>query len=79
VEDHTLYIGPNPTSGNLAIQSDVLLHQIDVYTLAGVRVQTQNVYWSSCMLEMSTYEPGLYVVHVYDENGSCFTRRIVLE
>jgi hypothetical protein len=79
VEDHTLYIGPNPTNGNLAIHSDVQFRRIDVYTLAGIRVQTQEVYGSSCMLDLSTYEPGLYVVHVHDENGSCFTRRIVLE
>ena len=77
--DHTLYIGPNPTSEKLTIESDELLSRIDLYTLAGVRLQTQEVSGSSFMLEMSMYEPGLYVVHVYNENGSCFARRIVLE
>jgi hypothetical protein len=77
--EHTLYIGPNPTSGNLAIQSDVLLHQIDVYTLAGVRVQTHEVYGSSFLLEMTTYAPGVYMVHIREKDGRLFTRRIVLE
>jgi hypothetical protein len=79
VEEHTLYIGPNPTSGNLAIRSDVRLSRIELFTLAGIRVQTQDVHSSSCILEMSMFEPGIYVMHVYDEDGGYFTGRIVLD
>ncbi len=79
VEEHTVYIGPNPTNGNLAIHSDVQLIRIELFTLAGIRVQTQEVHSSSCILEMSKFETGLYVLHVYDEDGGYFTRRIVLD
>ncbi len=79
VEDHTLYIGPNPTNGDIYMQSNEQLSRIELFTLAGIRVQTQEVHSSSCILEMSKFEPGLYVLHVYDEEGRCFTRRIVLE
>ena len=79
VENHTLYIGPNPTNGNLVIQSDVKLSQIELFTSTGIRVQTQEVHSSSCVLEMSKFKPGIYVVLVYEEDGRYFTRRIVLD
>jgi hypothetical protein len=78
-ENHTLYIGPNPTSGNLSIHSDMQLRRIDLFTLAGIRLQTQEVDGYDCMLDVSAYESGLYVAHVYDANGNCIKRRIVHE
>jgi hypothetical protein len=79
VEDHTVYIGPNPTNGDIYMQSNEQLSRIELFTLAGIRVQTQEVHSSICILEMSKFEPGLYVLHVYDEDGGYFTRRIVLD
>jgi gingipain R len=64
--DIALY--PNPTSGVVNIKAEAM-RQITVVNMMGQVVMTQNLDSDEAVLDLSTFNNGMYLVNVMTENG----------
>lgn len=74
---HNLNVFPNPTSGTLNLNGDVLVSAftVEIVDAAGrIVLRTQN----EKVLDLSPLENGVYFVNITPDNGGVITRRIVL-
>ena len=63
----TLY--PNPTSGMVNIKAEAM-RQVSVVDVMGQVVMTQNVDNDEVMIDMSTFNNGMYLVNIITEKGN---------
>ncbi len=62
-------IYPNPTSGMVNIKAETM-QQVSVYNMMGQLVMTQIVDNDEVVIDMSTFENGMYVVGIMTEKGN---------
>ena len=60
---------PNPTSGMVNIKAEAM-RQVAVYNMTGQVVMIQAVDNDNVMLDMSTFENGMYLVNIITDNGN---------
>lgn len=56
---------PNPTQGNVNIQYNAVINQVDVYNTLGQRVNTQNFDNNQVTVDMSQLSAGTYLLKLY--------------
>jgi len=69
-------IYPNPTNGNLNIESEANILQIDVSNSLGQLVLTNT---SKSSIDIATLAQGLYILKITDENGNLGVKKILKE
>lgn len=78
VENHTLYIGPNPTSDFLYLKADFLIEDIEVIDALGKCVLRQKSFGYNDQIDVSHLHQGAYTLKVIDHQGysviKCVTR-----
>ena len=70
-EDWTnnVLVYPNPTSGMVNIKAEAI-QQISVVNMMGQVVMLQSVDTNEVMIDMSTFQSGVYLVNIITENGN---------
>lgn len=68
-------IYPNPTRGNLIIETDLMNFKIKILDAFGRRVVTVE---NEKQLDLSAYPPGIYFLQIYDANRFLRTQRIII-
>ena len=60
---------PNPTSGMVNIKANAML-QVSVVNMMGQVVLMQNIDTDEAVIDMSTFDNGMYLVNIMTENGN---------
>ena len=76
-ENHTLYIGPNPTSHFLNLKAEFLIEEIEVLDALGNCVLRQNSDDFNAQIDLSPVHPGTYIVKMNDSYGNTVIQRII--
>jgi Flp pilus assembly pilin Flp len=77
IENHSRFdfsVYPNPTTGNVNIQSGTPIDQIEIYNLLGQLVNSNT---NQNIIDISSVDLGVYFVKVMDENGNIGTQKVV--
>ena len=74
--NESVVVYPNPTSGNVNVVAPGMSH-ISVFNALGQMVMDMPVSTDSQVLDMSSYQAGVYMVRVATENGVS-TRRVTV-
>ncbi|MBO7460696.1 MAG: T9SS type A sorting domain-containing protein [Bacteroidales bacterium] len=74
---NNVMVYPNPTSGMVNIKAEAM-QQVSVVNMMGQVVMTQNVDADEVMIDMSTFENGMYLINIMTENGNVLKRINVL-
>lgn len=69
-----LDIYPNPANRVLNVTADQPITSIEVYNVAGQRVESINPTISRVEMNVEAWEAGIYVVHVTTDNGTAVER-----
>lgn len=77
VENHTLYIGPNPTSDFLIVKTDFLIEEIEVLDALGNCVLRQNSEDFNGQIDLSLLRQGAYMLKVNDHQGNTVIQRVI--
>lgn len=77
VENHTLYIGPNPTADFLKIQADFLIEEIEVIDALGKCVFRETNADGITQVDLSPLIPGVYTIKFRDQWRDTWTKRIL--
>jgi hypothetical protein len=67
----------NPVSQILKIESNNLLHQVNIYDVQGKKVKALVCSGRSCTVELQGIHPGIYFVCINEVNASLFVRKII--
>jgi hypothetical protein len=76
-ENHTLYIGPNPTSDFLNIQADFSIQEIEIIDALGKCVLRQNSDDINAQIYLSHLNQGTYLIKVHNPQGNAIIQRII--
>ena len=76
VENGSMNLYPNPTSGNVKIEAEGMNH-ITVFSVLGQVVYDAQVEGNETMLNMAQFNAGVYVVRVNTVNG-IMTKRVTV-
>ena len=68
--DASVVVHPNPTNGILNINSDFNIKSIALYDIQGRLLQTDLENSNETILDLSTYQSGIYFVKINTEKGS---------
>ena len=60
---------PNPTTGNVTVESDAINADITVYDVYGKQLMTSKVASGRTDLDFSAFAPGIYVVRIAETNS----------
>lgn len=74
--DVTIY--PNPTRGQINLNSDKEIVTVVVYNLLGKQVLNQTINANSSQLNLSDFPKGMYVINVIFDRGN-LSKRLILE
>ncbi len=70
----------NPVSDLLYIQSERPVRRIEIYTMAGIHISTEEKGGPNALtVDVSQLKPGLYIARIILEENAVVTRRIVVE
>lgn len=70
-------IYPNPSGGVLYISGSGLLQEVEIYTMAGLKVLDKTVDSFETEINLSSLPGGVYLLQVADERGMTTVRRII--
>jgi hypothetical protein len=71
-------IFPNPAAGILHIESDTEIERIEIFPLAGNKLQeTDDTHDYSVSVDVSPLDPGLYIVRIHLISGDVVSHRFV--
>jgi len=76
VSDIQLSIYPNPTKDDLFIKSELPINKVEIYSMAGSLMMTENNITEK--ISLSALLKGIYVIKVYTDKG-VIIRKIVKE
>lgn len=75
-EDVKFDIYPNPTNGNITIESESL-GKLSLSNLQGTVLSTQKIKLGQTTLDLSSYPSGVYFLHFISEGGKTNTKKII--
>jgi len=70
-------IYPNPTSGVVYIEANADIREIKVVDISGKQVLKMSPNSSRVEVDMSTFEYGIYIFHMVDQNGGVEKRKMI--
>ncbi len=72
-----LLVFPNPTSGEVSIQSNSHINTVSVYDLGGRLIQKENGEERTLVLQTNQFDKGIYFLQVETEEGTRIEKLIV--
>ena len=76
--DASVNVYPNPTKGNVKIETSSEMNHITVVTALGQTVYDADINGTSMNLNMAQYKVGVYMVRIYTEDGVSVKRVTVV-
>lgn len=70
---------PNPVTGTLIVSGLAGDSRVEVYTVLGERVYSNNCQYTACEIDLSEQSAGIYFLKIVDAKGSALVRKIVRE
>lgn len=70
MKESVISIFPNPASGKISINSYSKIEQVVIYDFSGRNVYETNEEYYSGNLNISEFEPGLYIIKIETEKGT---------
>ena len=71
-------IYPNPTSGNLKIEAE-MLESVAIFNLVGQKVYEENISGDQIVIDMNRFGSGVYMIKVNSASGSITKKITVIE
>lgn len=68
----TISLYPNPTKGQISINSNIIIDKIEAYTTLGLKVNESH----SKLLDLSNEENGIYFLRIYSES-KIITKKVI--
>ena len=71
INNYTIHanVYPNPTTGNVTVESDAINADITVYDVYGKQLMTSKVASERTELDFSAFAPGIYMVRIAETNS----------
>jgi hypothetical protein len=80
LKDPSYIIYPNPVSGSLAIENTAEVNQVSVYNITGTALSTRRFHHNGrIVMDVSSLNPGLYLVKIYTTNGETASLKFIKE
>ena len=77
LESESTFIYPNPSDGLVFIDGLEEVELLEVYDISGKRVVRQVVNNSSLQLDLQSLSDGMYLAHLYTEEGVIIEKLIL--
>lgn len=74
IQQTKINVFPNPASALLSIQSESILHEIEVVNMLGAVIFTEQIYSSSHSLDVSQFNSGIYFMRLLSDEGVVTTK-----
>ena len=71
-------IYPNPATDMVHVQSDGLIHSVELLNLIGQRIELKQVEGESCQFNTSNLQSGIYIVKIDTEYG-VITQKVTVQ
>lgn len=78
IEGTSLSLYPNPTVGQLNVESSSAVASVVIYNMVGQQVATQYGLGNKGMMNLSNLSNGSYTMQLVLENGNTITRKFVI-
>ena len=79
VADAQLRIYPNPANEILNIESDLLMSEVQLYSISGALVRDLRASSKRMRIDLSDMNKGLYILRISDEQGRWTSRKLIVE
>jgi len=70
---------PNPASDFVNVSSDKLIEQVNIYSSAGAKLKTQNVYTNNVSLRLSDLNDGIYFLLINYSDKTMETKKVIVK
>jgi lipopolysaccharide biosynthesis glycosyltransferase len=77
LKDATIEIFPNPNQGIFSIQSSFSIKHVSIHSIAGEQIFQQGFGSNQIDIDMSSFNEGVYIINLSDENGQTISRKLV--
>ena len=77
VKDLSVKVTPNPFDGFVRVSLNKNVGKVDVLSMSGKVLKTQNITSSEVTLSTSDLPAGLYILRVQSEGGDFYTQKMV--
>ncbi len=75
--ENTIYLFPNPTRGSVTIKSNSEIKKVEVITIAGQILVTENAKGNSHQLNLESFAKGIYFVKIYNVSGQVGMKKVI--
>jgi hypothetical protein len=75
--DDAILVFPNPSDGNVSIQSTIKVEKVEIYHYQGKLAGSFDAGASQAILDLKSFRPGVYLLKIWN-NNNIVTRKIVL-
>lgn len=81
LENNNVIIYPNPADAQFSIKLlNEIIQEVEVYSLTGKLINRQyNDLSSTMVIPTSTFNPGIYIVHIISKKGHKISKKIIIE
>ncbi len=70
-------IFPNPNHGKFSLQSSFYIKRVSIHSIAGEQIFQQGFGSNQIDVDMSSFNEGVYIINLSDENGQTISRKLV--
>lgn len=70
-------VSPNPFTNQVTIESANLIKSVEVFNMAGLKVNSQDVNLKKTNLNLGHLTKGVYLIRILDENGNVETQKLI--
>ena len=70
-------ISPNPFTNQVTIESVNLIKSVEVFNMAGLKVNSQDVNLKKTNLNLGHLNTGVYLIRILDEKGNVETQKLI--
>jgi len=77
LKEATIEIFPNPNQGMFSIQSSFSIKHVSILSIAGEQIFQQGFGSNQIDIDMSSFNEGVYIINLSEENGQTISRKLV--
>ena len=78
VQDGSIIVYPNPSSGRFTISSNSPITSIEIYNLLGERIYSDFNFAQKTLIDLSGYHSGIYLIKIYSGSKN-YNRKIIVQ